>query len=88
MDQRALLGVMVVIRRALNEFAQNSDDPIQSLANLSSEIERLFSAVTAHLSDEDQEIATELQEILMDQIALMRRSPLALDKSIRLPGSV
>ncbi|WP_198374520.1 hypothetical protein [Neoroseomonas rubea] len=88
MDQHALLGVMSAIRRALNEFAQNSDDPIQSLQQLSVEIDRLFSVVLVRLSDEDQEIATELQAILMDQIALMRRARLASNGSVSLPGGV
>lgn len=85
MDQRTLLGIVAAVRRSLDEFVQNSHDPTQSLDQLSGEIDRLFLSVLPRLSPEDQEIAMELQAILLDQIALVCRSQATSHGSVSLP---
>lgn len=85
MGQRTLLGIVAAVRRSLDEFVQNSHDPTQSLDQLSGEIDRLFLFVIPQLNPEDQEIAMELQSILLDQIALVVRSQTTSHGSVSQP---
>ena len=86
MDQRTLLGIVAAVRRSLDEFALKSNDPAQSLQQLSGEFDRLFSTALPQLSDEDRDVAMELQAILLDQIALICRSRATFDGAVSLPS--
>lgn len=74
MDQQTLLGIVSAVRQVLSDFTRTADDPDQALHQLFGEFDRLFSSALPRLSEEDLEIAPELQAILLDQITLLRRS--------------